>query len=115
MDNNERIYSMIGLANAGRNLVSGTYRCKNAISGNSASLLILAQDCAYNTRKTFIDKCRSKSVPLIIFGDSRRLGQITGKDYRVVFAITDKGLAQVIKRLYDKLGKENLPGGDSGD
>jgi ribosomal protein L7Ae-like RNA K-turn-binding protein len=111
----ERIYSMIGLANAGRNLVSGFDGCRNAVYRKNARLLILAEDCAYNTTKFFTDKCRSKDIPLIVFGKSRQLGNITGKDKRVVVAVTDRGLAQAIQRLYDMLGKENLPGGDNCD
>ena len=52
-----KIYSLLGLAMRGRNLVSGEFQTEDAVKKGSAMLVIVAEDASANTKKLFHDKC----------------------------------------------------------
>ena len=52
-----KIYSLLGLAMRGRNLVSGEFQTEDAVKKGSAMLMIVAEDASAITKKLFHDKC----------------------------------------------------------
>ena len=58
-----KIYSLLGLAMRGRNLVSGEFQTEDAVKKGSAMLVIVAEDASANTKKLFHDKCSYYEVP----------------------------------------------------
>lgn len=114
MNNIDRIYSMLGLAQKGRNLLSGSEACKIAVMERKAKLVILSEDCARNTSKFFTDKCKHRNIPVIKLGSRERLGRAIGKDSRAVVAITDSGISRTILKIYSHQGKSSgiITGGD---
>ena len=48
-----KIYSLLGLAMRGRNLVSGEFQTEDAVKKGSAMLVIVAEDASANTKKLF--------------------------------------------------------------
>ena len=50
-----KIYSLLGLAMRGRNLVSGEFQTEDAVKKGSAMLVIVAEDASANTKKLFHD------------------------------------------------------------
>ncbi len=100
MNEEARIYSMLGLAQNGGNAVSGTEGCKVAVLKNKARLVILSRDSGTNTKKFFTDKCKHRNIRLLIFGDRQALGNALGKGARTVVVITDQGIADAISKLY---------------
>lgn len=100
MNERDKIYSMLGIAYKGRNLVSGADACKIAVYNESARLIVLSEDTAKNTRKFFDDKCRRRGIPVIVFGNRELLGKSIGKGDRAVLAVLDDGLASAIVKLY---------------
>lgn len=92
-----RVLSMLGLAAKGRNVVSGEQQTLAAVKDGSAMLVIVAEDATENTKKLFSDKCSFYQVPRGIYGTREELGHAIGKGIRSSLAITDEGLARVLK------------------
>lgn len=100
--NQNKIYSLLGLAARGQNVVSGEFATENAVKNGSAMLVILALDASDNTKKLFKDKCSFYQVPLVTYGTKEELGHSIGKEQRSSMALINEGLAQtVMKHLED--------------
>ena len=69
-----KIYSLLGLAMRGRNLVSGEFQTEDAVKKGSAMLVIVAEDASANTKKLFHDKCSYYEVPVYEYGTKEELG-----------------------------------------
>ena len=93
-----KVYSLIGLAERAGNVVSGEFSTEKAIKNNKACLVILASDASGNTRKHFSDMCAYRNIELCIYGNKEELGHAIGKEMRANLAITDKGLADSIRK-----------------
>ena len=98
-----KIYSLLGIAMRGRNLVSGEFQTLDAIKKGSAVLVIIAEDASDNTRKLFSDKSSYYAVPVIMYGTKESLGRAIGKEPRSSLGVCDAGLADaIIKQLEEK-------------
>lgn len=93
---NDKFFSYLGLAMRAGKVVSGDELVHKAIRSGEAKVVCLAEDASMNTMKKFHDKCRSYEVPIIQYGNREQLGHSIGKAERVVIAVTDQGLAQMI-------------------
>lgn len=98
-----KIYSLLGIAMRGRNLVSGEFQTLEAIKKGSAMLVIIAEDASDNTKKLFSDKCLFYQVPFFQYGTREELGKAIGKDLRSSVGVCDAGLADaVIRQLKER-------------
>ncbi len=98
-----KVYSLLGIAMRGRNLVSGEFQTLEAVKKGSAMLVILAEDASDNTTKLFTDKCSFYRVPVVRFGTKEELGRAIGKDLRSSVGVCSAGLADaVIKQLEEE-------------
>lgn len=98
-----KVFSLLGIAMRGHNLVSGELQTLNAIKNGSAMLVIIAEDVSDNTRKLFTDKCSFYNVPVRMYGQKEELGRAIGKDLRSSLGVCDAGLADtIIKRLEEE-------------
>ncbi len=98
-----KVYSLLGIAMRGRNLVSGEFQTLEAIRKGSAMLVIIAEDASDNTRKLFSDKSSFYGVKAVIYGTKEDLGRAIGKDPRSSVGVCDAGLADaIIKQLEEK-------------
>lgn len=93
-----KVYSLLGIAMRGRNLVSGEFQTLEAIRKRSVRLVLLAEDASDNTAKLFADKCRYYEIPLLCYGTKELLGRAVGKDLRSSVGVCDAGLADAIVR-----------------
>ena len=93
-----KIYSLLGIAMKGRNLVSGEFQTLEAIKKGSAMLVIIAEDASDNTKKLFSDKCRFYQIPVFQYGNREELGKAVGKDLRSSVGVCDAGLADAVIR-----------------
>ena len=59
-----KVFSLLGIAMRGHNLVSGELQTLEAIKKGSAMLVIIAEDASDNTKKLFTDKCSFYEVPV---------------------------------------------------
>lgn len=98
-----KVYSLLGIAMRGRNLVSGEFQTLESIRKGSAMLVIIAEDASDNTRKLFSDKSSFYEIPAVIYGTKEELGRAIGKDPRSSVGVCDAGLADaIIKQLEEK-------------
>ena len=102
-----KIYSLLGLAMRGRNVVSGEFATERAVKDGSAMLVLVAKDASDNTKKLFANKCSFYEIPCYQYGTKEELGHAIGKEMRSSLAVTDLGLSDaIISKLEetDKLG-----------
>ena len=98
-----KVYSLLGIAMRGRNLVSGEFQTMEAIKKGSAMLVIIAEDASDNTTKMFTDKCTFYEVPVFRYGTKEGLGRAVGKDLRSSIGVCDAGLADaIVKQLEEE-------------
>lgn len=98
-----KIFSLLGIAMRGRNLVSGEYQTLEAVKKGSAMLVIVAEDASDNTKKLFSDKCSFYKVPIFRYGTKENLGRAVGKDMRSSVGICNEGLAEAIIKLMEEI------------
>ncbi|MFT0800787.1 YlxQ family RNA-binding protein [Bacillus swezeyi] len=94
-------FSLLGLANRARKVVSGEDLVVKEIRNSRAKLVLLADDASANTEKKVTDKCKHYDVPVRKIADRTLLGRSIGKDSRVVVAVTDQGFANTLLRKLD--------------
>ena len=108
-----KIYSLLGIAMRGRNVVSGEFATESAVKDGSAAVVIVASDASDNTKKLFSNKCSFYEVPCFVYGTKEKLGHAMGKDLRSSLAVTDLGIADAIIRQLEEL--EKLGGSEHGE
>lgn len=89
--------SRLGLARRAGKLVSGEELVLKAIRSGEANLVLLAEDASAGTRKKISDKCASYGVELLVGYSRIELGGAAGQPERVLFAVTDRGFAKMIR------------------
>ena len=97
MDRKKAI-SMIGLSMKAGKLVSGEFAVEQAVRGEKACLVILAEDCSANTGRKFENMCKWHGTEMIRFLSKEELGRAIGKELRACAAVMDEGLAKAILR-----------------
>lgn len=97
-----KMLSYLGLAMRAGKLVTGDEGVIKAIRSGQASVVIMAEDASANAKKKYRDKCQSYQVPLIECCSRDELGSSIGKAERVIIAVTDAGLSQLIQKSLKK-------------
>ena len=93
-----KILSLLGIANRGRNLVSGEFMTEKTVKSYKEYLVIVAEDASDNTKKMLLNMCDFYKVPYYVFGTKEELGHSIGKEMRASLAVIDEGLANAIKQ-----------------
>lgn len=101
-----KIYSMIGMAEKAGHAASGEFSTEKAIKSGKACLVIIASDASENTRKHFSDMCAYRNIPIYIYGNKEELGHAIGKEMRVNVAVTERGLAESIRKRIEETDAE---------
>lgn len=104
--NQNRVYSLLGIAMKGRRLVSGEFQTLEAVKKGSAALVIIAEDASDNTKKRFTDKCRYYDIPVFLWGTKEDLGRAIGREQRSSIGVCDAGLAKSLTDLMTEQQKE---------
>ena len=100
--NSKKIFSLIGLAERSRNVVSGEFATDKAVKAGSAKLVLVGADASDNTKKMFQNMCEFYHVPIRILGSKEELGHAMGKELRASLAITDSGFADSILKYLEE-------------
>ena len=98
---NNAFYRFLGLAARGRNLAVGEGRASDCIKSGGAYLIIVSEDASENTKKKFKNSCSFYSVPFTTAGDRYSLGRAIGREFAVVIAVKNEGLAKKLGELCD--------------
>ena len=96
INNEQKIYSYIGLAMRAGKVVSGDDTTLKELKKGKLSL---ATDASNNTKKLFKDKSSYRKINQIYFATKVELGLAIGKAPRAVIGIKDKALSQKIIEL----------------
>lgn len=106
-----KVFSLLGLAIRGHNLVSGEFQTENAVKSGDAMLVILAEDASANTKKLFRNKSSYYGVPVYVYGTKESLGGAIGKELRSSLAVCDAGLARAVIKALEQEGAGQVNGG----
>lgn len=101
INNNQKIYSYIGLAMRAGKVVSGDDTTLKELKKGKVHLVIVADDASDNTKKLFKDKSTYRNINQICFSTKAELGLSIGKSPRAVLGIKDKSLSQKILELIE--------------
>lgn len=96
--NKHKALSYLGLAMRAGKLATGEEGVLRAVRSGQARLVVMATDASDNTRKKFRDKCSHYNVTLAECCSRHELGTAIGKEARVLVAVLEPGLAQLIKQ-----------------
>lgn len=100
----EKFFRMLGLAARMRGVAFGEGAVKDAIKDGKAYLVIVASDASVNTKKKFKNSCRFYSAKLVEYSDKFTLGRCTGREFAVVLAVMNQGIAEeLLKCLGENL------------
>ncbi|MBP2640060.1 MAG: ribosomal protein L7Ae/L30e/S12e/Gadd45 [Firmicutes bacterium] len=99
MMNDERLLSLLGLAQKAGKIVSGEMAVEKAIRNRSAKLLLVAADASESTKKNYQDMAAYYSTPIFILLTKDQLGVSIGKISRAALAVTDTGFNKAILKL----------------
>ena len=99
MINDEKIISLLGLAQKAGKIASGELSVEKAVKSGNTKFLIVATDCSESTKKNYRDMCAYYDVELCERFSKDQLGQSIGKIYRAALSITDIGFANAVKKL----------------
>jgi len=91
--------SLAGLAARAGKVMSGEFAVDKAIKTGKAFLVIAAEDASDNTRKKFLNSCKYYQIPFRICSDKETLGHAIGRQERAVIAISDRGLAEAVRKV----------------
>lgn len=101
MINEQKISSLLGLAQKAGKISSGELAVEKAIKSGQAKLLIIAIDCSVATKKSYRDMTTYYNVELYELFSKEQLGTCIGKVYRAALAVTDAGFSTALKKLLD--------------
>ncbi len=92
--NNEKFFRMLGMAARMRAVVFGEGAVKDSLRRGDAKLVIVAEDASDNTKKKFRNSCEFYSTRILEISDRFTLGRQTGREFAVVLAVTNAGIAE---------------------
>ena len=99
----DKVLSMLGIAAKANHIASGEFQTEHAVKEGGAFLVIVSEDASENTKKRVRNMCEFYHVPMEIYGTKESLGWCIGKEFRASLAVTDRGLADSVrKKLADK-------------
>lgn len=99
MRNEQKITSLLGLAQKAGKIASGELAVEKAVKSGQAKLLIIATDCSDATKKNYRDMTTYYNVELYEEFSKEELGACIGKVYRAALAVIDVGFSKALKKL----------------
>jgi ribosomal protein L7Ae-like RNA K-turn-binding protein len=96
--NIEKVNSLIRLARKGRMIEIGKTAVEILLKRKRAYLVIIAADVSDKLRRQMEIECSRQNVPVYIFSVKSELGKLCGRDEVGVIAVSDKNLAEGIRK-----------------
>lgn len=104
---NDRVISMLGLAERAGKIASGEFAVEKAVKSYHAHLVVVASDASDNTKKMFRNMCEYYKVPMVVYSDKDTLGHGIGKMMRASLAVLDAGFARAVEKQMN-ISKEKV-------
>lgn len=92
----KKVDSYLGFAKKSGNLLTGVNTCTFAMAKGKVKLMIIAEDISENSEKKVMKEIRKYGVQYVKYGKSEELSRVVGSSGRNVFALCDKGFAEII-------------------
>ena len=89
-----KVLTYLGLATRAGKTVSGEFSVEKSLKQRKARLVVVSEEASENTKKKFRNMCEYRKPPLYFFGTGEELGRACGKEFRIVTAVEDEGLAK---------------------
>ncbi len=99
--NEEKIYSLLGLATRAGKIVSGDDSTLLELKRGNVKLVIVAEDASDNTKKLFRDKTAYRNIPQVNFSTKLQLGLCIGKAPRAAIGVKDANFADKLEELIE--------------
>ncbi len=103
----KNLLGFIGLCVRAGKLAAGDAMTAEALKRNKACLVLMSDDASENTVKKYRNMCKSRGIPIITLCGRGRFGAAIGREYAVTAAVTDKGFAERIKELAERVDVNN--------
>lgn len=101
---NSRINGLIGLAMRAGKLAVGDGRATEQSRKDKSFLLLVSNDASDNTRKKYTNMSEYHKLPIITLDiDRYEFGRMVGREFAVVAAVCDKGFADGILKLAERV------------
>lgn len=94
--NQQKLMSLLGLAQKAGKIVSGDFAVQGAIKSGKAKLLIIATDASESTKKEYQYQASSRNITIYCVLSKEQLGGAIGKALRAAVVITDEGFIKPI-------------------
>lgn len=98
---NQRLISLLGLAQKAGKIASGELAVEKSIKSGKSYLLIVATDSSENTKKAYKDITAYYGVPIFECLSKEQLGTCIGKMHRAALSVMDEGFAKSIQSLLE--------------
>lgn len=110
MTNENRIFSLFGLATKAGKVTSGEFSTEKSVKDCRSHLVVIASDASDNTKKMFRNMCSYYKVPIYYFATKAEIGHAIGKEMRASLSVNDEGFAKSLIKLLDTgiINKENM-------
>lgn len=114
MKNEQKLASLLGLAQKAGKLSSGDFAVDRAIKSGKAKIILVAADASEGTKKSYKDMAKFYNVSYYETLSKIRLGEAIGKPLRAAAVITDEGFTRSLLKLLasqeklDAYGRENM-------
>ena len=89
-----KVLTYLGLATKAGKTVSGEFSVEKSLKQGKARLVVVSGEASENTKKKFRNMCGYRKIPLYFYGTGEELGRACGKEFRIVTAVEDEGLAK---------------------
>ena len=97
----DKILNLISLAAKAGKVKTGEFLTTKTLQEGYAWLVIIATDTSEKSTKRLEGISENYGCKSIIYGTKEELGHYTGKEFKSVICITDKGLADAILKKLD--------------
>ena len=96
----DRILSMLGLAERAGKVASGEFSAEKAVKSEKAFLVVVSEEASENTKKKFRNMCSFYQVPMYLYESKEALGHAIGKEFRASLAVLDEGFARSLEEKF---------------
>lgn len=92
----KQILTLLGFAKKAKKLVTGSNAVLRSILYGESFLVIVNEDAGKSVKDKFRRICSENDVKFCILGDSKEFERATGEENKVIYSVTEEGMARKI-------------------
>jgi ribosomal protein L7Ae-like RNA K-turn-binding protein len=100
--NEQKLMSILGLAQKAGKVASGDFAVQGAIKSGKARMLIIATDASTSTKKEYQYQAEYRNITVYYALSKEQLGGAIGKALRAAVALTDEGFVKPFVRALEE-------------